>query len=99
MNSKSNRFVSLTALLLVAGCHSAPPKPAQPKAAAPAPAANTAGAPSAAPSAAPGKPGNAAAAGAAATAKGVAPPLAATPVPERAAQQYSQALALMKSGR
>ena len=31
MNSKSNRFVSLTALVLVAGCHSAPPKPAAPQ--------------------------------------------------------------------
>jgi tetratricopeptide (TPR) repeat protein len=61
VSSKLNRFVSLTALVLLAGCHSAPPKPAAPKPAAPA-----------APQA---------------------------PVPERAAQQYAQALAMMKSGR
>ena len=36
VNSKSNRFVSLAALALVAGCHSAPPKPAAPKPSAPA---------------------------------------------------------------
>jgi tetratricopeptide (TPR) repeat protein len=100
VNSKSNRFVSLTALVLVAGCHSAPPKPAAPKAAAntAAPAAPAA-APSAAQNAAPGKPGNAAAGSTVVTGKGATPPVPAAPVPERAAQQYAQALALMKSGR
>jgi tetratricopeptide (TPR) repeat protein len=82
VNSKSNRFVSLTALVLVAGCHSAPPKPSAPVSSAPE---------SAAPS---GKSGNAGPTG-----KGAAPPVTTAPIPERAAQQYAQALGLMKSGR
>jgi tetratricopeptide (TPR) repeat protein len=74
VNSRSNRFVSLSALALLAGCHSAPVQPAR------APAPNTAASP---------------------PAPGAAPASAAEPVaiPPRAAQQYAQALQLMKSGR
>jgi tetratricopeptide (TPR) repeat protein len=46
-----------------------------------------------------GKSGNAVPTGPAAPGKGTAPPVPAAPIPERAAQQYAQALGLMKSGR
>jgi tetratricopeptide (TPR) repeat protein len=76
------------ALALLAACHSAPPKPAH----APASVETQAPAPSAGANAA-GT--NAAAPPAAAPATA----LAAAPIPERATQQYAQALELMKSGR
>lgn len=93
MSSRSNRFVSVSALALLAACHSAPQKassvPAsaqstQASAAAKAATANTVGVADAA--ATPGAPG-------------AQQPADTTPIPERAAQQYSQALQLMKSGR
>jgi tetratricopeptide (TPR) repeat protein len=68
VNSRSNRFVSLGALALLAGCQSAPVQPAR------APAPDTAVSP---------------------PAPGSAEPVA---IPPRAAQQYAQALELMKSG-
>jgi tetratricopeptide (TPR) repeat protein len=87
VSSWSNRFVSVGALALVAACQSAPPR-ASSGARAPvdahAPAASTL-----APSGAPG----------AAAPAGNATAVDATPIPERAAQQYAQALQLMKSGR
>jgi len=93
VSSRSNRFVSVSALALLAACHSAPQKassvPAsaqstQASAAAKAATANTVGVADAA--ATPGAPG-------------AQQPADTTPIPERAAQQYSQALQLMKSGR
>ena len=92
VSSWSNRFVSAGVLALLAACQSAPPKPVRapaPEAQAPAAAAHTT-----APS------GAAAGAGVAAGAAGnpAAAPDAA-PIPERATQQYAQALQLMKSGR
>ncbi len=101
MSSWSNRFVSVGALALLAACHSAPPKPAH--ATAPdetrAPAA-AAGAPAAGTPAAGAASANVPAAGAAAGAAGsAATPVQAAPIPERATQQYAQALQLMKSGR
>ncbi|HEX3915350.1 MAG TPA: tetratricopeptide repeat protein [Steroidobacteraceae bacterium] len=90
-----NRFASLSALALIAGCHSAPTQPTR----AHAPAASNAAAPGSA--AAAGGPATAAPAnGAAAPANGAAAPAAdATPIPPRASQQFSQALQMMKSGR
>jgi tetratricopeptide (TPR) repeat protein len=84
VNSKSNRFVSLGAIALLAGCHGAPPKPVR------APASTPVAAPAAAPAAAPVN-----------TPAGTPAPAAAdtAPVPPRAAQQYSQALQMMKSGK
>jgi tetratricopeptide (TPR) repeat protein len=87
VSSWSNRFVSVGVLALVAACQSAPPK----RSGAPAPVeaqtpAASKLAPSAAPNAVPASAGN-------------ATPVDATPIPERAAQQYAQALQLMKSGR
>lgn len=116
MNSRSNRFVSLGALALLAGCHSAPVQPTRAPApataaaaAAPAAAASTAAASTAAASTPQTKPagsGGAPAAniGGGATAPGnaaanAAPAADATPIPPRAAQQYSQALQMMKSNR
>jgi tetratricopeptide (TPR) repeat protein len=110
VSSWSNRFVSVGALALVAACQSAPPRASSgalapvdaqaPAASKLAPnAATAAAAPGAAP--APGaantqpKGTSAAAAG---TGNNVTP-IDATPIPERAAQQYAQALQLMKSGR
>ena len=103
MNSRSNRFVSLSAIALLAGCHSTPVQP--PHASAPAVPAS---APQSKPAALSGAPaagassaspaGTAAVPGVAATAPGVAA-ADATPIPPRAAQQYSQALQMMKSNR
>jgi tetratricopeptide (TPR) repeat protein len=85
VSSWSNRFVSLGAVALLAACHSAPPKPAH----APAPASDIQ---------APAPPAGAKApAGVAPDAN--APAAAPAPIPERATQQYAQALQLMKSGR
>jgi len=106
VSSWSNRFVSLGWLALLAAGHGAPvmasraPAPEEGAAAAPAsagtaarPPANTAPAGKAAEAAAPptaaGAPGSG----------GNAAPVEAAPIPERATQQYAQALQLMKSGR
>jgi tetratricopeptide (TPR) repeat protein len=89
VSSWSNRFVSAGVLALVAACQSAPPRTSG----APAPVeAQTPAAAKLAPNAAPN----------AATAPAVASNATAvdtSPIPERAAQQYAQALQLMKSGR
>jgi tetratricopeptide (TPR) repeat protein len=81
------------ALALLAACHSAPlkasraPASGEGAAAAPASASTTA---IAAPPTTAGAPG---------AAGGNATPVEATPIPERATQQYAQALQFMKSGR
>ena len=86
MNSRLNRFVSLGALALLAGCHSSPVQPARtpmPDAAA-SPGAASAGA---------------ASAGTAHPTTGPVPAAEPLAIPPRAAQQYAQALQLMKAGR
>jgi tetratricopeptide (TPR) repeat protein len=100
VNSRSNRFVSFGALALLAGCHSAPVQPARAPAPAPAtPVSTPQVKPASANTPAPGgNSGAAAVPGAAATA-GQAPVVDSTPIPPRAAQQYSQALQMMKSNR
>jgi len=91
VSSWSNRFVSVGALALLAACQSAPPKPAH------ATAPDETRAPAAAAGAASA---NVPAAGAASGAAGsAATQVQAAPIPERATQQYAQALLLMKSGR
>jgi tetratricopeptide (TPR) repeat protein len=88
VNSKSNQFVSFGVIALLSGCHSAPTQPAR--------------APAAVPAAAPAATVNPPAAKATASstpATTPAPAADATPIPPRAAQQYSQALQLMKSGK
>jgi tetratricopeptide (TPR) repeat protein len=107
VSSKSTRFVSAAAALaLIAGCHGSPPRrpaPASssPSASSPAPSGAAAPAAAGASAPAPGAGGKAApgagAVGAGSRAQATAPP--AAPVPERAAQQYAQALNMMKSGR
>jgi tetratricopeptide (TPR) repeat protein len=98
VNSKSNRFVSLGVIALLTGCHSAPSQPAR------APKAN-AGSASPVVSAAAVTPAAGVAGGANAaaplnaTAGTPAPAADTTPIPPRAAQQYSQALQMMKSGK
>jgi tetratricopeptide (TPR) repeat protein len=88
VNSKSNRFVSLSAIALLTGCHTAPSQPARAPLAAPVPQVSNVPTPS------PGAAPPASAAGAS-----PAPAADTTPIPPRAAQQYGQALQLMKSGR
>ena len=86
-----NRFVSLGALALLAGCHSSPVQPARtpmPDAAA-SPGAASAGTASA----------GAASAGTAHPTTGPVPAAEPLAIPPRAAQQYAQALQLMKAGR
>jgi tetratricopeptide (TPR) repeat protein len=87
VSSWSNRFVSVGWLALLAACHSAPPRAFS----APAPVERATGAPptvsAAATATAPGMTGS------------NATPVEAAPIPERATQQYAQALQLMKSGR
>jgi tetratricopeptide (TPR) repeat protein len=83
VSSWSNPFVSVGALALLAACQSAPPRSSSP----PAPA-ERAGAPTVT-TGATGAPGTA----------GNATSVDAAPIPERATQQYAQALQLMKSGR
>jgi tetratricopeptide (TPR) repeat protein len=99
VSSWSNRFVSIGGLALLAACHSAPLKASR----APAPAEAAAAAPASANTAARAPAGAAApatnTAGAPGAAAGNATPVEATPIPERATQQYAQALQLMKSGR
>ena len=109
MSSSLNRYVSdvrsdvrrrllgaaeaalMLALAAAAGCQSAPPRPSAP-ATFEAPA-SVAVKPSAAPAAAPSPAANG-------TPPGTMPsPEIEVPVPERAAQQYAQALQLLKSGR
>src|SRR5579863_3972313 len=91
VNSRSNRFVSLGVIALLAGCHSTPALP---------PRASTGTAPASMPAGA--SPANSPVGAAAApggTAAANAPAADATPIPPRAAQQYSQALQMMKSNR
>jgi tetratricopeptide (TPR) repeat protein len=89
VNSRLIRFASLGLIAVLAGCQSTPAQP--PRAAAPRPAPAAAGAPqTSAAVSAPVNSTNVVASGAAA---------AEVPIPPRAAQQYSQALQLMKSGR
>ncbi len=85
MNSWLNRFVSVGVAALLAGCHSTPAQP--PHAAAPTPVATS-------PSV-----GKTASAAAGSGTVPAAPAGDAVPVPPRAAQEYGQALQLMKSGR
>ena len=86
---------------MLAACHSAPPKAASAPQPAAAPKAAAASNVAAAPSAS--TPGAATAPGAASARAGGAGGTAAivdtTPIPERAAQAYAQALQLMKAGR
>jgi len=84
VSSWSNPFVSVGALALLAACQSAPPRSSSP----PAPA-ERAGAPTV----------NAGATGAPGGTAGNTTSVDAAPIPERATQQYAQALQLMKSGR
>lgn len=87
MSSKSIRFVSAAAALaLIAGCHGSPPRRSAPV---PGSAPSSAAAPAA---------GAQGATGSSKSGAAIAPPVPA-PVPERAAQQYAQALNLMKAGR
>ena len=86
MSSWSNRFVSVGALALLAACHSAPPRAFG----APAPVERATASTAATTATTAGAPGG--------TASNAAP-VDATPIPERATQQYAQALELMKSGR
>ncbi len=95
MNSWLNQFASLGAMALLAGCQGAPVK-APPRAAAPVAAAGAASAPSAASQTPPAPAG--ASGSAQPTAGGAAAP-EQVDIPFRAAQQYSLALQLMKSGR
>jgi tetratricopeptide (TPR) repeat protein len=90
VNSKLNRFVSVGVIALLAGCHSAPPKPV----AAPAPKAVATSAPAGV-----GAAGTSTAAASANMPVGSPAPAVDAPIPPRAAQQYGQALQLMKSGR
>ncbi|MGO9934292.1 MAG: tetratricopeptide repeat protein [Steroidobacteraceae bacterium] len=112
MNSWSNQFVSLGALAMLAACHHAPVQPSRgtaPVAAASQPGGggkSAASGSAASGSAATGNAsaGNAAAAPGAAAGSGVTAGNGVTagepsPIPARAAQQYEQALQLMKSGR
>ncbi len=102
MNSWLNRFVSFGALALLAGCHSAPVQPARApvpvaaaSTAAPSPAAPAAGAASAGAANTGGANTGGANTGGANTVPAAEPPA----IPPRAAQQYAQALDLMKAGR
>jgi len=93
VNNRSNRFVSLCVLALLAGCQGgAPVRPAR------APVPDSAASPAAPNPAslnpAPGSSGSANPNAAA----GAVPAPEPVPIPPRAAQQYAQALQLMKSG-
>jgi tetratricopeptide (TPR) repeat protein len=96
VNSRLNRFASALLLALLAGCHSTP---TQPSARTGAPAAPAAAQVSSTPVASPAGANTAAPIGAARAVDGSAPAPDAAPIPPRAAQQYSQALQLMKSNR
>jgi tetratricopeptide (TPR) repeat protein len=87
VNSRLNRFVSVGLLALLAGCHSAPTQLVHTAAATPSPVP---------------VPVQASASATPVGGQGVsrgAPAPDTTPIPPRAAQQYSQALQLMKSNR
>jgi tetratricopeptide (TPR) repeat protein len=94
VNSWSNRFVSVSALALLAACQSAPPRASG----APAPV-DTQGSAAAAGANAGAAAHTGAAANPTGAAGGTSQAAADAPIPERAAQQYAQALQLMKSGR
>jgi tetratricopeptide (TPR) repeat protein len=99
VNRWLNRFVSVALLAALAGCHSTPAQPARapaPVVAAPTPAPPpTVAAPKGV-----SAPGSSGATPVASPAAGAPATVAAEiPIPPRAAQQYSQALELMKSGR
>jgi len=106
VSSKSNQFVSLAWVVLLAACHSAPVAPTRASThaavAGKSGAAPTSGSAASVPAAAPsgGTPGPS---GAAVPNRAAGPggPVSAepAPIPPRAAQQYDQALQLMKSGR
>ena len=101
MNSRLNRFASALLLALLAGCHSTPTQPSA-HTAAPAPSPVPAAAQvSSTPVPSPAGANAAAPIGAARAVDGSAPAAAPddAPIPPRAAQQYSQALQLMKSNR
>jgi tetratricopeptide (TPR) repeat protein len=100
VNSRLNRFVSLGVLALLTGCHSTPAQPARAPAPTLAPVVGANAPSTSAPAATAAK----SAADGATVASPAAGPvnsinIAETPIPPRAAQQYSQALQLMKSGR
>src|SRR5882757_1831952 len=92
VSSRSNQFASAAVIALLAACHSAPPKQAAGK---PAPVAAAAPSPSA-PATPPAAAANATPGG---TPPGGTPPAPEMPIPPRAAQQYAQALQMMKAGR
>ncbi|GAC1304125.1 MAG: hypothetical protein NVS9B2_15350 [Steroidobacteraceae bacterium] len=95
MNSWSNRFVSAGALALLAACQSTPPRAASavvPADVAPGLAAKARGED-------PAGPTGQVSAGASAAPGSRAANVEAAPIPARAAQQYAQALQLVKSGR
>jgi tetratricopeptide (TPR) repeat protein len=95
VNSRSNRFVSVGVLALLAGCHSTPAQP--PRAAAAVPAT---GSVDAAGVATPGVTTRGVGTPAtSAPATGAAAGADSMPIPARAAQQYSQALQMMKTNR
>jgi tetratricopeptide (TPR) repeat protein len=108
VNSRLNRFVSVGVLALLAGCNSTPAQPSRAPVPQPAPVAPASAPQASAPNANAPKPGGAGstvaspAAGSVnstnVAAGGAVVPTEA-PIPPRAAQQYSQALQLMKSGR
>jgi tetratricopeptide (TPR) repeat protein len=83
VSSWLNPFVSVGALALLAACQSAPPRSSPPA------PAERAGAPTV----------NAGTTGGPGGTAGNAASVDAAPIPERATQQYAQALQLMKSGR
>jgi len=93
VNSWLNQFVSAGLFALLAGCHSAPVQPTR------APAPVVAAPASAGATLAPTAPAGGGAGGAATAAALAGPTADSIPVPPRAAQQYGQALQLMKSGR
>ena len=97
MNSRLNQFASLAAMTLLAGCHSTPATaPRAPAPSVPASVPSSAGQTAAAPASAAKSPSSPGQAGSPAGGAAAAEPVA---IPPRAAQQYSQALQLMKSGR
>jgi tetratricopeptide (TPR) repeat protein len=111
VNSWSNRFASFAVLALAAGCQSTPPHAqprtpdaevnAGPSAAVPAPGGTMPGVGLAPPRPTGAAPGGAVQSGAvqSGAAPGAKSSASTAPVPDRAAQQYAQALNLMKAGR
>jgi tetratricopeptide (TPR) repeat protein len=101
----SNRFVNLSALVLLAACQSTPraeapdAAPSESTAVESHPAGAAAGSGAAPAAAAPSAPGAAPAKAAAGAPIILGAPANDAPVPERAAQQYADALKLMRGGR